>query len=170
MKTFTIGRSNNNMIILNYPQVSGNHADIVIDDFGNIRLIDHSTNGTSVNGILIHNQSIDIRQGDTVLFANYVPFDWNRITISNIPQQPIIQVQPQNSFYIEEKATGLLVAAWIFAALGGLLGVIFGLIVACKKVTLSNGERVYKYVSNHRTQGVIAAIISFVLFFFWMGI
>lgn len=79
MKQYRIGRNHDNDIVLNYPQVSGNHADIIVGDNGLITLTDHSTNGTYVNGQKIYNQSVNIRRGDTVNFANQANLDWGQI-------------------------------------------------------------------------------------------
>lgn len=168
MKTFTIGRSSNNSIVLNYPQISGNHADIIVDDHGIIRLVDHSSNGTYVNGIKINNQSMEIKRGDNVMFANYAFLDWNKI----VPDQPFQQPDnyPPTNYYKEESAGGFLIAGWIFAILGGLLGLIFGIIIATSKITLADGRKVYKYKVEHRRQGVIMAIIAFVFWISWMVI
>lgn len=72
-----------------------------------------------------------------------------------------------SSYYEEESAVGWLVAAYVFAILGGLLGIAFGISVFSGKVTLANGEKVHKYKSSHRTLGLIAAILSGISLFVW---
>lgn len=84
MTIITIGRSSNNRIIINNPHVSSNHAELRIDDFGTITLTDRSQNGTTVNGRSIHNSSTSVNRGDTVLFANSIPLDWNQVPISSM--------------------------------------------------------------------------------------
>ncbi len=91
MTTITIGRDPNNQIIINDPHISGNHANLQIDTYGNITLTDHSSNGTVVNGQLIHNNSINLQKGDSVLFANIAPLDWNNSVIYYNSQTSIHQ-------------------------------------------------------------------------------
>lgn len=69
--------------------------------------------------------------------------------------------------YIEKSATWWLVAAYVFAILGGLLGIGFGVAVFCSKEELPNGDKVYKYKSSHRTLGLVAAILAAISLFFW---
>ncbi|WP_052354272.1 FHA domain-containing protein [Flectobacillus major] len=82
MILITIGRGSNNQIIINNAHVSGNHAELSIDDFGNITLTDRSQNGTTVNGRNIHNTSTSVKRGDRILFANIIHLDWNQVPIS----------------------------------------------------------------------------------------
>jgi uncharacterized membrane protein YhaH (DUF805 family) len=83
MAIITIGRDPNNQIVINDPHISGSHANVQIDPYGNMTLTDHSSNGTFVNGQLIHNSSTKLQKGDTVLFANIVPLDWNNQSLSS---------------------------------------------------------------------------------------
>lgn len=73
--------------------------------------------------------------------------------------------------YEEKSATGWLIAAYIFALLGGYLGMIIGIMVfmAKEKVKDANGTetKVPKYKKNHRTLGLIAAILSVISIFVW---
>jgi hypothetical protein len=64
MKTFTIGRNENNDYKIDNNTVSGNHAELQIaDDFKTFTLKDlNSTNGTSVNGQNIISKKIDEKQ------------------------------------------------------------------------------------------------------------
>lgn len=80
MKKYSIGKLPNNDIIYDAGVVSRMHADILVGDDGSITLIDHSKNGTMVNGTLIHHSSRPIRRGDNIVFANAVPLDWSRIS------------------------------------------------------------------------------------------
>lgn len=99
MKRITIGRNSENDIVVNYPLVSGNHAEIIINDDGIITLIDHSTNGTRVNGQLINNRTINIRRGDNILFAGNSPLDWSQIfknsTVSMNNMYRTVQINQQ---------------------------------------------------------------------------
>ena len=69
--------------------------------------------------------------------------------------------------YEEQDATVWLIAAYVFAILGGLLGIVFGIMVNNSKITLSNGDKVYKYKYAHRTLGLIAAILSGISIVLW---
>ena len=69
--------------------------------------------------------------------------------------------------YEEQDATVWLIAAYVFAILGGLLGIVFGIMVNNSKITLPNGDKVYKYKYAHRTLGLIAAILSGISIFVW---
>lgn len=69
--------------------------------------------------------------------------------------------------YIEKDATGLLIASYIFAILGGLLGIIFGCAVAMGKVEMFNGDKVYKYKLQHRKLGWGAVALSVVSIIVW---
>ena len=57
----------------------------------------------------------------------------------------------------KESATGLLIATYIFAILGGMLGVIFGIMVFKDK----------KYKDSHRTLGIIGTILAIISMFIW---
>lgn len=68
--------------------------------------------------------------------------------------------------YIPTSATGWLIAAYIFAFLGGLLGIAFGISIWNQKVEL-NGKKVHKYKKSHRQLGLLAAIIATISVFVW---
>lgn len=74
--------------------------------------------------------------------------------------------------YEEKSAIGWLIAIYIFAALGGLLGVVFGVstYMAKEKVydpLLGDYEKVPKYKSSHRTLALIGALLSIVSIIVW---
>jgi len=68
----TLGRSDDNDIVLDDPLVSGCHARIVLNErSGSLSLQDlNSTNGTRVNGQEI--RKISLRQGDTIQMGRCV--------------------------------------------------------------------------------------------------
>lgn len=68
---------------------------------------------------------------------------------------------------LEEDATGWLIAAYVFALLGGLLGVAFGVMVASSKKKLTDGTKVYQYKKSHRQLGIIATVIAIISIFIW---
>ena len=66
MKVITIGRSSDNNITINDPKVSRHHCQIVQFDNGTFGVVDfNSTNGTYVNGRLVHGQ-VHISDNDVV--------------------------------------------------------------------------------------------------------
>jgi hypothetical protein len=79
--------------------------------------------------------------------------------------------QDQNSVvetgYQPEKATtGRLVAMWIFAALGGAIGIILSAIVIGAK----NPDRTPKYMKTDRTQGIIALVLAICSMIFFLAL
>lgn len=72
MKTIRIGRAEDNDYIVNHPAVSGYHADITIYDNGAIQYIDHSTNGTMINGAMIHNSTYPIAGNEIIVFPGQI--------------------------------------------------------------------------------------------------
>ena len=102
IRQFTIGRNPNNNIVIPNPTVSGYHGDLIVDDssgFSQYTFIDHSTNGTLINGQLLRNASCFVIYNDSILLAGNVPFDWrnldytNNNTISNFAPQPVNSVE-----------------------------------------------------------------------------
>jgi len=80
-KRITIGRDESNdwRIPENYETVSNRHANIEETADGHLCLVDHSTNGTVVNGKRIRNTYVDIREGDEIRLANAYILSWNEI-------------------------------------------------------------------------------------------
>ena len=56
-----------------------------------------------------------------------------------------------------ESATGILIATYIFAFLGGLLGVVLGIVVFKNK----------KYLPSHRKLALLGAILAAISFGVW---
>ena len=82
IKRYTIGRDPNNNIVVQDPMVSGYHSDLVVDDssgYVQYTYIDHSTNGTFINGQLLRNASCYVVFNDMVFLAGKVPLDWDII-------------------------------------------------------------------------------------------
>ena len=86
MTTFYIGRNPENSIVYNSPLVSGRHAEITICDDGQVFLRDYSTNGTIVNGQMVHQNTVPINMYDSIVFPGGIQLDWNLI-IGAMPQQ-----------------------------------------------------------------------------------
>lgn len=64
-------------------------------------------------------------------------------------------------------ARGWLIAIYVFAILGGLLGVCFAVSVANSKIQLENGEKVYKYRHSDRVIARIGGILAVISAFIW---
>ena len=75
IKTYRIGRDSGNDIIYSRPEISGSHAELIFDG-SSYTLIDHSKNGTIVNGIMLNNNSRRVSPGDSIVFAGKERFDW----------------------------------------------------------------------------------------------
>ena len=98
-----------------------------------------------------------------------------RDNMSDSPNNPIgTQVSEAIEIpeYEEKSAVGWLIAIYIFAALGGLLGVVFGISTYMAKENVYNPllgdyEKVPKYKSLHRTMALIGALLSIVSVFIW---
>lgn len=87
IQKYTIGRNQDNNIVVYHPMVSGYHADLTINDnngYIQYTLSDHSSNGTMVNGQMLHNSTCFIAYNDVILLAGQVLFDWNAIGRSNV--------------------------------------------------------------------------------------
>ena len=153
MKIIKIGRSSSNHIVINDQLVTRNsHCQIILDDYGNFRLIDNSTNGTFVNGTRIGkgaeiplNHSDIIRIGNETLpwqtYFGETEIGGSTIVGVNIGDPP----KPQ-------KSGGFGIAAFILGILGGsLLAIVFGAI---------------GWQRNRRNRGL--AIAGFVLGCVWL--
>lgn len=77
----TIGRSTSSDVIIDerWDTVSNNHADIELRE-GQLIFIDHSSNGTTINGQKIHNTTVGIYQGDVIMLAGRVELSWETIS------------------------------------------------------------------------------------------
>jgi ATP-dependent Lon protease len=62
----------------------------------------------------------------------------------------------------EPSQTGWIVIGYLFALLGGLLGLFIGWYLKSSKKTLPNGERVYEYSERDRWHGAVIFYISVV--------
>jgi len=62
--------------------------------------------------------------------------------------------------HVPEDATGLLIAIYVFAVLGGWLGAVLGMYVFNRQIKLSDGQSVHKYKDSHRSAAIGGAILS----------
>lgn len=76
----TIGRAHENDIIVDqsFVRVSNEHATLEVQD-GQLIFKDHSSNGTMINGRLIHHASIAIQNGDKIMLADTYELIWPEI-------------------------------------------------------------------------------------------
>ena len=100
MKKITIGRNTDNDIVIADQSVSGYHAEIEIHEDGIMKFIDHSTNGTMVNGNNLHNDFCTVSGIDEIVFPGQHSLDWNLVPVPAVqpaPAAPQYQqpVQPQ---------------------------------------------------------------------------
>jgi len=72
----TIGRAPDNNIVYSSPTVSAHHAQLSTDRNGNVIIHDFSTNGTMVNGSIIHHSSYFLHGGDSVVLPGSNKLDW----------------------------------------------------------------------------------------------
>ena len=72
-----VGRAQENDVQVDqsFGRVSNEHATIEIQD-GQLIFIDHSSNGTMINGRNIHNSSIAIQNGDKIMLADSYQLEW----------------------------------------------------------------------------------------------
>lgn len=64
----------------------------------------------------------------------------------------------------EENQRAWIVAGYIFAFLGGFLGIIIGYFLWTAKKTLPNGKKVYSYSEKDRKQGKYIFIVAMIIF------
>lgn len=177
-------------------KISRHHADIELKEFTGGKyyvFTDCSSNGTIVNRKSVCKTSVNIPAGGPapeIYLAGVIEghLDWNKVVeeldkraraIQDAEDTPteddntvsetttISKPNEENAKYVEKDATGWLIAAYIFAILGGFLGIILGTVVATGKVEMVSGEKIYKYKSDHRRLGWGAAILSIISMVVW---
>lgn len=81
-RELTIGRAPDSDILYNQSciHVSNAHA-VIYSNENQLIFKDSSTNGTLINNMQIHHQSIGINYGDMILLAGKYPLTWDRIGI-----------------------------------------------------------------------------------------
>ena len=198
----SIGREKCDIIVKDSEQkISRHHADVELKAMtGNRYYIftDCSSNGSIVNGKLIHKSSVNIPVvgADPEIYLARVKdgkLNWNDVVselnkraraIQNVEEAETSTAQKidilkddlsdikdntetETPVYLPEDATGWLIAAYVFAVLGGLFGIAIGMTVYTKKIELTNGEKVHKYKDSHRQLGLIAAIVAGISMFVW---
>lgn len=178
--SISVGREMCDIILEDSEQkISRHHADIEIREFTGGKFYvftDCSANGTIIDGKKVNKQSVNIPINGKVpeIYLAGVKdgrLDWEKVVAEMDKRMQAIQVadnpgnggikKEQPAFVYKEKdATGWLIVSYIFALLGGLLGIAFGLMVYMGKVEMVTGEKFYKYKQQHRYMGLGAAIIG----------
>ena len=151
MNTYTIGRRPGKTICYSNPEVSSDHAEIV-ENNGSYTLIDHSTNGTLVNGNRVHNASFPINRGDIIMFAGREVLNWNMIAGTAAAPAPEPEKKGTNVFAI---------LGFIFAFVLPPLGLVFSIIGLA-----TSG----KYGGKLKGMAIAGLIISIVFIALWLSI
>lgn len=73
----------------------------------------------------------------------------------------------QNNAMVQKPGTGWLIAGYIFALLGGLLGVIIGAHLAFSKIISADGQKIPRYVTSTKNQGIVIFLIAIVSMIVW---
>ena len=152
MNTYTIGRRPGKTICYSNPEVSNDHAEIV-ENNGTYTLIDHSTNGTLVNGNRVHNASFPINRGDIIMFAGREVLNWNMIgggMSESAPAQASATAQSQGS-------NVFAILGFIFAFVASPLGLVFSIIGLSKAKKMGGKQK------GLAIAGLIISIISLVI-------
>lgn len=106
MKIVSIGRAQDNELVVSAPDVSGHHACMTIGEDGNVMIRDvGSTNGTFVNGIRISGDTL-VRPGDRVMLGKTV-LDVSRYFSAHRP--PVMDNKPSHGT-IRAESRGTMVA------------------------------------------------------------
>ncbi|MBR5082517.1 MAG: FHA domain-containing protein [Bacteroidales bacterium] len=144
MNTYTIGRRSGKTFCYSNPEVSNDHAEIV-ENNGNFTLIDHSTNGTLVNGNKVHNSSFPIKRGDMIMFAGREMLNWSMIPEAGTTEP-------------EQSGTNVFaILGFVFAFLVSPLGLIFSIIGLSKAKKMGGKQK------GLAIAGLIISIISLVV-------
>ena len=85
-RPITIGRNPQSTICISedYDIVSNDHAEI-IQQGADLTFIDHSSNGTIINGQKIQGRSVNIYRGDKIVLAGVYELTWNQIEPLIVP-------------------------------------------------------------------------------------
>lgn len=178
--SISVGREMCDIILEDSEQkISRHHADIEIREFTGGKFYvftDCSANGTIIDGKKVNKQSVNIPingKAPEIYLAGVKDghLNWEKVVAEMDKRVQAMQVadnpgnggmkKEQPAFVYKEKdATGWLIVSYIFALLGGLLGIAFGLMVYMGKVEMVTGEKFYKYKQQHRYMGLGAAIIG----------
>lgn len=192
--TLSIGRELCDIIITDSERkISRHHADVELKEFTGGKyyvFTDCSANGSVVNRKSIRKTSVSIPAkgpAPEIYLAGVLDghLDWDKVieeldkrakALQDIEEKPsadeAVKKEENPKMDVElayegEDAMPWLVAAFIFAFLGGYMGLIFALIIWFKKTRLENGNQVYQYKESQRKLAFVAIIIAIVAMFVW---
>lgn len=98
----------------------------------------------------------DYSLAQKILFQRGTPID--KALLNSLKNERLKQLaQP------EENQRAWIILGYIFAFLGGLLGIVIGYFLWTAKKTLPNGEKVYSYSEKDRKQGKYIFIIAIIV-------
>lgn len=149
MKQYTVGRNTEADIILTANLCSRNHAKLTVSDSSKIILQDFSSNGTTINGKKINNESVEIKRSDNILFAGVEKLDWAKIDIVEI----VPEKSEVNASKIElttpktriEKSYGKIIGA-VAVAIVLLAGIFF--LLKPKEPKVLTASEIYERYQN----------------------
>lgn len=192
--SLSIGRELCDIIITDSERkISRHHADVELKEFTGGKyyvFTDCSANGSVVNRKSIRKTSVSIPAkgpAPEIYLAGVLDghLDWDKVieeldkrakALQEIEEKPsadeAVKKEEKPKMDVElayegEDAMPWLVAAFIFAFLGGYMGLIFALIIWFKKTRLENGNQVYQYKESQRKLAFVAIIIAIVAMFVW---
>lgn len=136
--TISIGRGRSNDIVLNNEAVSNSHAIITFGEDGTIIYTDNSTNGTKINGKIVHGRSVYLRGNEIIVFPGNIILPWGKINSHNpYSTERVSQPQPVQRT-VEEQSPREQVPSGVYDAgapepekrrnVCGLLSLIFALV------------------------------------------
>ena len=94
MRVIRIGRDLCNDYIIGHPMVSGVHAELYVYDNGLMQLVEHSTNGTYVNGNFVHNETYVLTGTEVLFFPDQNPVRVSTILSAGQQSDPIPAQNP----------------------------------------------------------------------------
>lgn len=140
MIVYTIGRSPEADIVLTANLCSRHHAKLTVSDSGKIILQDFSSNGTTVNGRKINNETIEVKPNDNILFAGVEKLDWTKIELPDTSTSSA--TTPKKA---SEKSYGKIIGTIMLAAVL-LAGIAF--LLKPKKPNVLNASQIYERYQN----------------------
>jgi len=106
-------------------------------------------------------------QGIVSVPANYEEVSVEDTNASQPKNEEAVQQPGTASGYGKRAGTGLIVVGYIFAALGGLIGLIIGALLAFGKERLSDGTKVPRYDTYSVKHGKIIFFLALGITIFW---
>lgn len=178
-------------------KISRHHVDIELKEQTGGKyyvLSDCSSNGTLVNNNMVHKSSVNINAEGPFpdVYLAGVPegkLNW-QLVIDEIDKRRrsvyvdddegkgdgdgsattgdvTVNNDDDESDSLEMDAKGMLIATYILAVLGGLLGIVLGMNIATGKEKQPDGTKKYKYKKSDRKLGKIAVVVAIISIIVW---